>query len=351
MDIRKRMADYHIPGVSVTYFKDGKIKWNNGYGELKKDTSNSVNEHSIFHACSISKMVTALCTLKLVETGILDLWVEANKYLTTWKIPDNEFTEKKSITLAHLLSHQAGFYDIDGSFEPYQDGDPIPTNMDILKGVTKYNREEVQAKYVPESNHSYSDAGFCVIEQVLKDTTGKNIVQLAEEYVFAPLQLKRTFFWEIGKGLSTKYDIVDCAVGHDCNGEIVNGQRAHYPNVGGAALWSTSKELSVLALDIVKSYHDGTGIILSQDMAQRMLTPCLGKNYVGLGVFLGEDQGQPYFMSQGWGVGMQCKLKVYYKEQRGITVMTNSDPGMEQDRSLIGEIIQEATDYHENKKR
>jgi CubicO group peptidase (beta-lactamase class C family) len=336
------MSDYHVPGVSVTYFADGQIRWNKGYGILEKGTLKNVHENSIFHACSISKMVTTLCTLKLVETGVLDLCADANSYLTSWKIPDNNFTKEKTITLAHLLSHQAGFYDIDGSFEPYQEGDLIPTNLDILKGVTKYNREEVKAKYVPESDHAYSDAGFCVVEQILKDTTGKNIAQLAEEYVFTPLQLKSTFFWEIGKEKSAKYDIANCAVGHDCNGEIVEGFRAHYPNVGGAALWSTSAELSAIALDIAKSYHDGTGIILSRKMTQKMLTPCAGKEYMGLGVFLGVSKEQPYFMSQGWGVGMQCKLKVFYKEQRGVTVMTNSDPGLDQDHSLIAEIIHEA---------
>ncbi len=38
---------------------------------------------------------------------------------------------------------------------------------------------------------------------------------------------------------------------------------------------------------------------------------------------------------------MQCKLRVYYREQRGVTVMTNSEPGMEQDKALVGEIINE----------
>jgi CubicO group peptidase (beta-lactamase class C family) len=343
MDIQKRMAVYHVPGVSISYFDNGKIIQNKEYGILEKGTLKQVNEHSIFHACSISKMVTTLCALKLVELGVLDLDTDANNYLTAWKIPDNAFTKEKKITLTHLLSHQAGFYDMDSSFEPYQEGDPIPTNMDILKGVTKYNREEVQAKYIPESDHAYSDAGFCVIEQILKDTTGKTVVQLADEYVFAPLHLKRTFFWEIGKELSEKYDITNIAVGHDCNGEIVEGLRVHYPNVGGASLWSNPTELSLIALDIAKSYLDGTGMILNKEMARKMLTPCAGKKYMGLGVFLGENQSQPYFMSQGWGVGMQCKLIINYKEQRGISVMTNSDPDLDQDHSLIGEIINEAS--------
>ena len=47
-------------------------------------------------------------------------------------------------------------------------------------------------------------------------------------------------------------------------------------------------------------------------------------------------------MSQGWGVGMQCKLQACIYGQKGIVVMTNSDPGKSQDKSLIGEIINHA---------
>ena len=343
MDIQKRMHDFKVPGVGVTYFDKGKIQWNKGYGVIEKDTLKPVNKDSIFHACSISKMITSICILKLVENGILDLQAEANQYLASWKIPDNDFTKDKKIKLAHLLSHQAGFYDIDGSFEPYRNGDSIPNNMDILKGTTRYNREEVHAKYEPESDWAYSDAGFCVIEQIIEDVTGENICQVADRLVFDPLKLKNTFFWQIGRedDLFKVYNLNNCAVGHDSGGEIVEGLRARYPNLGGAALWSTANELSVIVLDIVMSYKGKNGIVLSKTAAELMLTPYGGKNFMGLGVFLGDDNGQPYFFSQGWGIGMQCKLRVYYKEQRGVTVMTNSEPGMEQDKALVGEIISE----------
>ncbi|WP_310603396.1 serine hydrolase [Anaerosporobacter sp.] len=60
MDIQKRMRDYNVPGASITYFNEGKIQWNKGFGILEKDTLKSVDEHSVFHACSISKMITSL---------------------------------------------------------------------------------------------------------------------------------------------------------------------------------------------------------------------------------------------------------------------------------------------------
>jgi CubicO group peptidase (beta-lactamase class C family) len=328
------MNVWRVPGVSVTYFEDENIRCSKSFGTLERDTGKSVTGDSIFHACSMSKMITAVCVLKLIETGALDVYVDVNQYLLTWKIPESDFTGEQKINLAHLLSHTAGFRDIDGSFEPYIKGDVIPSNLDLLTGATPYNSEAVCPKYTPETDFAYSDAGYCVIEQILQDTTGKNICQLAVELVFKPLGLKNTLFWQIGEEekLFSMYHEEKLAVGHDNGGKIVEQIRARYPNIGGAALWSTSDELSIIAIDIIKSYKDGSGILLSAETANLMLT-------LGLGVFLANDNSHPFFFSQGWGVGMQCKLLAYYKEERGVTVMTNSDPGIEQDKALVGEII------------
>lgn len=339
MDIQKRMCNFYVPGVSVSYFEEAKIKWNRCFGVNEKDTEQMINNKSIFHACSISKMITALCVLRLAQDGILDLHIEANSYLTSWKIPDNDFTKEKKITLLSLLSHQAGFYDIDGSFEPYQNGDGIPKNIDILKGTTRYNMEEVHPKYIPETQFAYSDAGYCVIEQIIEDVTGETIVQIAERLIFKPLALKSTFFWEIGK--EREFDLDNCVVGHDNKGNVVGEIRACYPNIGGATLWSTPDELSSIVIDIIKAYNEDAGIILSRETTKFMLTPYGCVDFMGMGVFLSDENGIPFFFSQGWGVGMQCKLRAYFTEKRGVVVMTNSEPGMEQDKALIGEIINE----------
>ncbi len=339
MNIQKRMYDFHVPGVGVSYFEDAKIKWSAYWGTHEKDTTRLINNQSIFHACSISKMITALCVLRLAQDDILDLHKEANQYLKSWKIPDNDFTKEKKISLLSLLSHQAGFYDIDGSFEPYKNGDDIPKTIDMLKGITQYNNEEVCPKYIPETEFAYSDAGYCVIEQIIEDITGETIEQIAERLIFNPLALKSTFFWEIGK--EKEFDLNNCVAGHDSDGNVVEEIRARYPNIGGATLWSTPDELSRIVIDIIKAYNEDAGIILNKEMAKFMLTPYGCVDFIGMGVFLNSENGMPYFFSQGWGVGMQCKLRAYYLEKRGVVVMTNSEPGMEQDKALIGEIINE----------
>ena len=145
MNIPERMKHFNIPGVSITYFNNAEIAWSKHFGSLEAGTDKAVGENSIFHACSISKMVTALCVLKLAQDGVLDLHRDVNEYLKLRKVPDSSFTDEKKVTLTNLLAHQAGFYDCEGSFGPYKHGDDIPKAIDILKGTTRYNPEEVRA--------------------------------------------------------------------------------------------------------------------------------------------------------------------------------------------------------------
>jgi len=341
MNIVERMNYFNVPGVSITYFNNGEISWSKHFGTLERRKDKAVDDNTIFHACSISKMVTALCILRLVQDGKLDLYKDVNEYLSSWKVPTNDFVSNKKVTLANLLAHQAGFYDCDGSFGPYKNGDSIPAVIDILKGTTSYNPEIVHAKYTPETDCQYSDAGYCVISQVLLDVLGESVPQVAKQIIFEPLGLKSTFFWEMGKDSYDEISMLDCADGHDNNGEVVEGIRASYPNIEGAALWTTTNELASIVIDLIKSYHGKGGLILNQEMARFMLTPYGCGNKQGIGIFLEKDKnGNPYFFSQGWGVGMQCKLRAYYETQNGIIVMTNSEPGMEQDKALVGDIIE-----------
>jgi len=336
MNITERMNHFNIPAVSITCFADGKIDRSKHFGTLEKGTNKIADDNSIFHACSISKMITAICVLKLAQYSTLDLYKDVNEYLTAWKIPDNEFTQRSKITLANLLAHQAGLRDYNDTFNPYKSGDNTPSLVTILD-------KAVNIQYEPETDCEYSDAGYAIISQVLLDALGETLSQAANRIIIKPLGLTRTFFMEPNKNDYDGISFNDCAVGHDRHGNVVKEIRAVYPNVEGAGLWTTTRELAALIIDLLQSYHNNNGLVLNQEMARLMLTPYGCTDDVGLGVFLVKDKdGKPFFVSQGWGVGMQCKLRVNHEAQNGIIVMTNSDPGIDQDESLIGEVIRYA---------
>ena len=103
-----RMAHYKVPGVSVAVINDHQIEWAKGYGVLEAGKAAPVTPETRFQAASISKPVSALGALSLVECGLLPLDQDVNAKLVSWRVPDNTFTQEKKVTLRRLLSHMAG---------------------------------------------------------------------------------------------------------------------------------------------------------------------------------------------------------------------------------------------------
>jgi CubicO group peptidase (beta-lactamase class C family) len=340
LNLEAKMSQYRVPGIGIAVFNEGKLEWSEGDGVLEAGTNHKVKTDSIFHACSISKMVTAIGLLYLAQEGMLDLDEDVNRHLVSWRVPENQFTEQKKVTLRNLLAHQAGFVDPDGSFDIFQEQDQPPTIKDILMGKTRFNPKQLEVAYVPESQFSYSDAGYCVVEQIVEDVTGEPFASVIERLVITPLGLKNTFFWNVPTGLDSEIE-AKASVGHHQNGRIVNGKRAYYPYLAAAGLWTTPSELALLTIEILKAWNGDTDSILRPDMARLMLTGYGCDEAICLGVFIPQNEEEPYMVSKGWGVGFQCMLLAYPRLQSGVIVMTNSDPGKPQNEALVGEVMSE----------
>lgn len=350
-EVEERMSHYGVPGMGISVFRDGQMEWLGSYGVIEAGTQQQITVNSLFHACSISKMVTAIGVLRLVQEGVLNLDEDVNDYLESWHVPNNQYTEHNKVSLRSLLAHQAGLIDPKGSFDIYQEQDRFPTPKDILTGNTRYNSEPTHVKYVPESQFSYSDAGYTVIEQVIEDATGESFSAFMERFVLTPLGLRETFYWDEfakkGAGETELKTRAEATVGHDKFGRIVEGKRAHYPNLSGAGLWTTPTELALLTLEVIKAWNGDAASILRPDMARMMLTGYGCNQAVGLGVFLPPTNEKPYLVSQGWGVGFQCMLVAYPHLRSGIVVMTNSEPGKPQNEALVGKVLREICKKYE----
>ena len=131
--IQERMKFYKVPGVSIAVINDYKVEWARSYGVKDVETNEPVTTETLFQAASISKPVAAMTALKRVEQGKIALDQNINDKLTSWKLPDNEFTTKRKVTLANLLSHTGGLT-VHG-FPGYAVGEKIPTLPQILDGA------------------------------------------------------------------------------------------------------------------------------------------------------------------------------------------------------------------------
>src|SRR5579859_2735029 len=164
--LAERMAALHVPGVSIAYIHDDQIAWTRAYG-VTKIGGPAVTPDTLFQAASISKPVSALAVLRLAQEGKLDLDRDVNDYLKSWKLPENDFTRQKKVTLRELLSHTAGM-SVHG-FLGYERGTPVPSVTQILNGETPSNSPSIRVEAQPGSRWNYSGGGYVVALRLLED--------------------------------------------------------------------------------------------------------------------------------------------------------------------------------------
>jgi CubicO group peptidase (beta-lactamase class C family) len=104
-----QLALFGIPGAAVAVVQGDKTLYLGGLGkgDLASNEPLSARE-TLFRTGSVSKLVTWTTVMQLVEQGTLDLHADVNRYLDTFQIPA---PYPEPVTLAHLLTHTAGFED------------------------------------------------------------------------------------------------------------------------------------------------------------------------------------------------------------------------------------------------
>lgn len=334
INIEERMKHYNVPGLSITLIDHGQIISTENYGVLAVGSNKNVNKDSIFSACSISKFLAGMLVMKLTEQGILDLDEDINKKLVSWKVPENDLTKNKRVTLRNLLSHQSGIIDPENSFIELNVVTGVPSVVELLEGKTLYCKNPIEVKYEPESEFHYSDAGFCIIQQLIEDVTERPFHRVMNELIFEPLRMKNSKL----NTTTLEMDKNDFSCGHNKNGELVNAKYPIYPYPAASGLWTTSLDLAKLVLELMNAVKGESKIGISASIAKEMITPQRGKNWTGLGVFLEGSEKELEITSLGWGVGFQCMMVAFPYLKKGAVIMTNAELGVHQMEGIIGEI-------------
>lgn len=327
MNIYDRMEYYQIPGVSIAFLNGGEIEWAKGYGYTSTDRKNAVDEFTLFQAASISKPVAALAALKLVEEGKIDLDENVNQYLLEWQVEENEYTEKEKVTLRRLLSHSAGLT-VHG-FGGYAFNDEVPTIIQVLDGEEPANSARIYPDTIPGSIQRYSGGGYTVMQKMMTDISGKEFPQLMDEYVLSRIGMESSTYQQpLPEDLQE-----NVAWGHRGNGALIEGEWHTYPEMAAAGLWTTPTDLLKYAAEVQLSYAGESNLVLSQEMAEEMLTPQM--NQQGLGPGLGGSGEQITFGHGGANEGFRCNVYAFTKHGQGVAIMTNGDRGGD----LMSEIL------------
>jgi len=344
--ITKEMERQDVKGMSVAIVDGGKIVKVKGYGFTDADRKTPVTPLTLFQAASISKTLTAMGALRLVQDNRLSLDEDVNAKLTSWKVPENGFTKDEKVTLRRLIAHMAGTNM--GGFWGYPRGEPFPSLLEILDGKPPANSQPIRVGSVPGTKTEYSGGGYCIIQQLVIDASGQPFEVYMRDNVFSKLGMVSTTF-ECPLPAS-KWDFAAHAFGPWNESMAKAGKRLpvpwkwnHYPEMAAAGLWTTAGDLALFVMDIQNTYAGRSSKVIAKDMVDKMLTPVPGNQWkTGLGMVLDNPgAANAAFRASGTNVGFQGQFTGTMQTGQGAVVIYNDRMGEAFPHQIIQFIAQE----------
>jgi len=334
-NLLEQMDRMHIPGVSVAVIENGEIAWAKGYGVLEAGRSDPVTTKTRFQAASISKPVTAISAMQLVERGKVSLDEDVNGKLQSWKVPENAYMQEQKVTLRRLLSHSAGLT-VHG-FEGYAAGNAIPTIWQVLDGLPPANSEPVRVDVIPGSMTRYSGGGTTVAQLLISELYQRPFRDVMREEVLERAEMTNSGY---DQPLPVEW-VGSAAVGHRAEGTVLPGKWHTYPELAAAGLWTTPEDLSRFAIALRDARRGKKRQFLRQATARQVLTR--QSDEFGIGVALQGEGDTLLFRHGGANEGFRCDFFMIAESGMGAAVMTNSDVG----NVLVAQIMRSICSIYE----
>lgn len=318
-NIRDRMRAYGVPGVSIAVVENGRIAWARGYGIADSANGRPVTAETLFQAASISKPISAMGALLLVQRGLVTLDEDVNGKLKHWRVPENDMTRARPVTMRMLLNHTAGLAHDDSSNDvPFAMGDELPTLLQILRGEPPARSGSMLVVSPPGTTFEYSGAGYEILQQLVTDVSGRPFEEYMQSEVLKPLGMtSSTFMQPLPESLRSI-----AATGHYAGGLALPGRFRVSPELTRAGLWSTPTDIARYIISVQKSYGGSIEKPLRASVAAEMLSPGLGSR--GLGPAMSGAGQSVRFGHDGFNEGFESSFTAYVHEGRGAVVMTNS---------------------------
>jgi len=312
--IHEQMEEQDIVGLSVALVDDQKIVWQEGFGYADKVKKIKATPQTRYRAGSITKLFTAMATMKLVEEGKIDIDKPFKTYLPKFQIK-SRFGSTDDITPRTIMSHHSGLPSewVDRMF--------CPNPMMYTEHVEAIKNEYVA--YVPNTIFSYSNLAVTLLGDAVEKVSAIPYSRYVSKNLLTPLAMNHSDLQITLTGENASQSYGD-------GKEIIEYADGQVP---AGALNTTVGDLSHLIMMINGEGQYAHKTVLQKETLKKMFT-VQNKNIaldldtkIGLGYFidtklLGEDE--PVYAHGGAMIGHRAYVAVTPKSKLGVVIMSNS---------------------------
>ena len=203
LDLTARIGEilnrWPVAGLAVGVVRHGSLAWFHGHGVADVAAGTPIDQDTVFRIASVTKTITAIAVMQLLEQGLVDLDAPANDYLNAYRlIPARPGF--RPATLRHLLTHTAGVRAVrepSDLFRPAlgwgtRAGRPVPP-------LAGYYRGGLHIDVEPGTKWAYSNHGFATLGQIVEDVSGIPLGRYFRERVFGPLGMDHSDLTRTGR--------------------------------------------------------------------------------------------------------------------------------------------------------
>jgi CubicO group peptidase (beta-lactamase class C family) len=183
-DILRSQQDAQAAGLSILLRKYGATVYSNSKGMAQAAQSAQITGNTVFQLASVSKPITAIAVMRLVEAGRLSLDDTALEWLpglpASWS----------AITVRHLLAHRSGVPDYIANVPVAQ----IPRLEGLTNaGLLQRFAQDARLDFVPGSAPAYSSSNYVLLAEIIARSARQPYADHLRTTIFEPLGMRSTF--------------------------------------------------------------------------------------------------------------------------------------------------------------
>ena len=185
------LKKWSMTGMSVAIVKDERLVYAHGFGYADREKAIEITPGHVFRLASISKLITAVAIIKLVENGKLSLDSKVfgeNAILNDSIFYNPKDNRLKDITIRHLLAHSGGW--------SQRYGDPAFNSLSIAEKVGDTPPATIcsyckfvagrNLHFTPGTSSSYSNMGYMFLGEVISKITGRPYDEYIRHEILIP---------------------------------------------------------------------------------------------------------------------------------------------------------------------
>lgn len=175
------------PGGVMLVAQKGQIIYRKAFGMANMELEVSMKDNMVFHIGSLTKQLTAVAILQLMEQGKLSPQDDIRKYFPNYQVlPD-------TITIEHLLTHTSGMA---------SEADPKGSNKTARDLVDSYKNQPPE--FAAGTKWNYNNANYYLLGYIVEKLSGKSYARYMAENIFNPAGMKNTCFCTIDTVIKNK---------------------------------------------------------------------------------------------------------------------------------------------------